>query len=313
MAGTATHYIFGLEAYGRLADVVGIDSLAREAFLLGNFGPDPFLFLKAIPAARKYHKVGTYMHQRLPSELLSAVHGRFVTVDDATSATRAYALGFLCHYLLDSAVHPLVVGQQVAICAYGIEGLRGRRARRAAHATIETEVDELMMTAKLGATAAEIVPHRSMFRCSAQLLGDVSRRIADVFDEVYGIRIPLRLFSQAYYVNKACQAAFDSKCAGLRRHVDYVALLGRLSPYVQSMTYSGAPRYATPLANDDHVPWPHPHHDGLIVADSFGELYASAFTRALEVLPDYGGQAFGLDECAALTDGINFSGKRVSA
>ena len=48
-----------------------------------------------------------------------------------------YLLGFLCHYLLDSTVHPLVYANQYALCDAGIDGL-SREDGSEVHAVIES-------------------------------------------------------------------------------------------------------------------------------------------------------------------------------
>lgn len=46
------------------------------------------------------------------------------------SIGRAYALGYVCHYLLDSTVHPLIISQVNALCGAGVEGLTTEDALR---------------------------------------------------------------------------------------------------------------------------------------------------------------------------------------
>ena len=312
MAGTATHYIFGFDVLSRLAGADALSSREREAFLMGNFGPDPFLFLKTDPIARRYRKIGRKMHRKKTDELLAAMHARFIAGDATSGVTRAYALGFLCHFLLDSAVHPLVYAQQQAICEAGIGDVEGRRAQRAIHATIETEADECLIWAKLGVTTADYPPHETMFCCPADVLAEVSQALADVIAAVYGIDAPTGLFAHAYRFNRVIQMIFDSKCSGVSQQVDYVELAGRLSPYLLAMSYKGEPRDHTVFANEDHVPWPHPWEEGAVVQESFWDLYDAALARAVELVPAYGNEQFDFEQCQALTEGLNFAGQKIT-
>ena len=311
MAGTITHFIFGTELLGRLAAEVGEGAREREAFLLGNLGPDPFFFLAPVPGNRRFRRVGNRMHGERPDELLEAVHTRFVAASDADAMSRAYGMGFLCHYLLDSAVHPLVIAEQRAICAAGGLGVSGRRASRAVHAAIETAVDEWYLTVKLGETAQSFPPHREMLRCSTAVLRDVSPRMADVLADAYGMEVPSMLFAAAVRANRVAQRMLDSKSGGLRRYFDYLEALGVASPYVRMLSCEGRAMRSTPLANEDHIPWKHPFVEDAIIDASFDELYQAAFDRAIATLPAFGSAGFAPDACRAISASINFSGKPV--
>ena len=332
MPGIATHYIFGRDAYRELADTLGLggrgascydgaDGRSRnrmraceEAFVLGSQGPDPYLFLVAVPAMWPYRTVGSRMHSQDPATLLANVHETLVVQDGQVSRNpilRAYGLGFMCHYLLDSAVHPLVYAQQRSICAHGVEGLQGRCVHGGVHATIETELDELMLTAKLGVTASEFLPHKHMLRCSSADLAEISRAMGRVAQRTLGQNIPAWLFTAVVHVYRCAQTALDSKYSGLRQRFDYLAPLGMASPRVLALSHHCEPRYASVFSNDDHIPWPHPHEEGEVMSSSFEELYDRAYERALQVVPAFANPGFGYAECSALAKGINFLGKHV--
>ena len=231
----------------------------------------------------------------------------------ALQAERAYGLGFLCHYLLDSTVHPLVYAQQFAIAGGGVPGLHfeGPWLHRSVHATIETEIDEYVLTSRFGTNPAEYRPHERMLRCPPDALGAVSRQMAGALGQAYGLRVPVGLFATAVEMNRLGQRLLDSKSSGLRGRVDFFPRVDYAVAYVRALSHSGASRASTMFANADHIPWPHPYVPGEVMDASFDELYAATFERALAVLPRFAEPGFGLRECRALTDGVNFLGKRV--
>lgn len=318
MPGIATHHVFGSELYGRLGDVVGTSEECRQAFVLGNLGPDPFFFLAVSPAHQRFRRLGSRMHAGDPTELLNAVHGCLVapaavaSMGDARAA-RAYGLGFLCHYLLDSAVHPLVYAQQFAIAGPGVDGLRfeGPWLHRSVHATIETEIDEYVLTSHLGANVVDYKPHEQMLKCVPGALKAVSWQMAAALRQTYGLDVPQGLFATAVELNRVGQRLLDSKSSGLRGRVDFFPRVDYAVAYVRALSPAGASRAATMFANDDHVPWPHPYVPGEVMDASFDELYAATFQKALEVVPRFAEPGFGLRECRELTGGVNFLGKRV--
>ena len=257
------------------------------------------------------------MHGQKTTELLAAMHDRFIVSIGTNSqsghaeALKAYALGFLCHYILDSTVHPLVFAQQYALCEEGIEGLGGRRASRVAHSTIETEYDEYVMTTHLGATVATFVPHKRALPCSESNLKALSHGISDVVGQTYGLQVRPATFEFAVRLNQLAQAMLDSKSLGLRQHFDYLKPLGMSSAYVLSMSHINAPRHDSVFLNNDHIPWPHPFGKDAVVDASFDEIYVRAAQKARQHIPRFAQSSID-DRCyREITQGVNFSGREL--
>ena len=313
MPAIITHHMFGTDVYGELAPIIGSADACREAFLLGNQGPDPLLFLRALPLGVFIRKIGGLMHAERPSELLLAFHGRFVDsrTGEAASVLKAYALGFLCHYLLDSAVHPLVFAQQRAYCDSGMEGLSRVHDWHGIHFLIEAELDEYVLASKLGVTVREFPPHREILRCTAEALKPISTAYADVARVMYRKKVPMPLFAASVELYRCVQLMLDGRRSHIAHRVDYARLAGPYFLTVDTLTHSGTLRVDTPFANHDHIPWPHHHNPGEIVNESFDDLFALAFSRALEFLPLFAQRNITLDDCRDITCGRNFSGKIV--
>jgi hypothetical protein len=315
MPGIATHHVFGMELHRQLAGVVGESDSCRQAFLLGNLGPDPFFFLAVSPAHQRFRRLGSRMHAEEPSGLLDAVHAKLVAPDKecANKAARAYGLGFLCHYLLDSAVHPLVYAQQFAIANGGVRELDfdGPWLHRSVHATIETEIDEYVLSAHLNTNVVDYKPHKQMLLCPQDALKAVSEQMAGALQQAYDLRVPPSLFATAVEMNRVGQRLLDSKSGGLRGRVDFFPRVNVAVPYARALSPAAASRSATAFANDDHVPWPHPYELGTVMDASFDELYEQTFRKTLIAVPRFAEPGFGLHECRELTAGVNFLGKRV--
>lgn len=303
MPAIISHHLFGEEAYEALAPVVGESAGARDAFLLGNQGPDPLFCLKALPSSVEFRNVGSVMHAQRPGELLAAFHRYFVERPDGSAPLKAFACGFLCHYLLDSIAHPLVYAQQYAVCAEGIEGLPPERSGREVHALIETDLDEYLLLRKRGETVGTFVPHRETLRCNADALRAISETMAPVARDAYDMELPASAFAGSVRMYRAAQAALDSKRGGLRQRLDYARVLsGSAYLHVQALTHTGAPR-DTPFANNDHAPWPHPFKSGEVVSSSFDELYSEALSQALALVPRFAQSSFTFESS------INFYGQ----
>ncbi len=76
-----------------------------DAFMWGANGPDPLFCYQMYNPFRKYHlsKLGTVMHNQRTGLFLQNMFRMA-----ATDAQKDYCLGFLCHYALDSTIHPYV-------------------------------------------------------------------------------------------------------------------------------------------------------------------------------------------------------------
>ncbi len=334
MPGIVTHHMFGIDVHKSLAKVIGDSAAARDAFLLGNQGPDPFFYLMVAPTTHEFRRIGQIMHRQKTVELLANMHrylingcscleGKHAAVartdnhddayaQDVTSGEvcKAYALGFLCHYLLDSTVHPLVFAQEYAICSAGVEGLSDDWSHRVVHATIETSLDEYVLTTKLGSTAATLPPHKMVLPCSASALSEISRQYSNVLRETYNMNAPETVFYIAVSLNRFAQRALDSKSGGLRQHYDYLGFAGMASAYVQALSHRAKLLPYTPFANNDHTLWKTPFATSGFISESFDELYTRAYARAIEILPEYVKPTFGLDACKTLVDNVNFLGRR---
>ena len=79
MPGIATHYVYGLEVYRELFPEIGAGVAQRDAFLLGNQGPDPLFYLVVSPLAKRLRSLGSTMHAQKTPELLHAFHRCFVS------------------------------------------------------------------------------------------------------------------------------------------------------------------------------------------------------------------------------------------
>ena len=216
MPAIITHDLFGKDVYGETFDTIGGSRDAAEAFLLGNQGPDPLFFVAPDPRYRRAGKLASTLHRARPAEFLVALKSAVRELPaQERSVGRAYALGYVCHYLLDSTVHPLVISQVNALCAAGVEGLAAEDAHEV-HAVIETELDELVLTAKRGETVATYHPATSVLRGRDSMLDTVGRLYATAIDDAFGLTMPKGMFKSAVRAERAAQRALYSPTGAKR-------------------------------------------------------------------------------------------------
>ena len=214
MPALITHDFFGQDVYDRLFRDIGGTRDEAEAFLLGNQGPDPLFYAVTDPRLREHNRLGNVMHSEKPSELVKAFKDSLGILDeDELPVGRAYAFGFLCHYTLDSTLHPLTDA--------GEPGL-SRDDAHEVHAVIESELDELVLFEKRGETVATFQPWREILQASDFVLGVVSKMFSYVALTVYGRIVPRDLFARSVRGFRRVQRLFYSKTGAKR------AALGRI-------------------------------------------------------------------------------------
>ncbi len=145
MPALITHHIFGEETVSRLPEGIIRGEEELLAFLLGNQGPDPF-FVRALTIpeqADRCHHLARRMHREHVGEAFAALR-TFVThlPEQDKNVGRAFVLGLLGHYALDSCAHPFVFAQQDEIIE-NAEGLDD--ASHEVHAVIESDLDTWML------------------------------------------------------------------------------------------------------------------------------------------------------------------------
>lgn len=91
----------------RACAISGVTPVEGDVMTLGAQGPDPLFTMGLFPLrlTSKPGKLGNTLHERRTGAFLRALCRRAKAGD---AVDRAYALGFLTHYALDSTVHPYV-------------------------------------------------------------------------------------------------------------------------------------------------------------------------------------------------------------
>lgn len=129
MAATYTHDRFGRDVYRRLPREMKRQIRSdKKLYLTGLHGPDIFFFYHPL-SSNSLVKMGHEMHERKASEFFE--HVRRVYRKHPEDRVLAYALGFACHHLLDSACHPYINSY--------------RQSSGISHAMQEAELDRAFM------------------------------------------------------------------------------------------------------------------------------------------------------------------------
>jgi len=164
MPSTYAHYLFGKEVYKNLGDnVKHMINQNKELYLIGLHGPDILFYYKPLQS-NSVNQVGFGLHEKIASEFFEKANQIILNSNDA-DGQKAYLLGFICHYMLDSECHKYI-GEKIA--SSGVS-----------HAEIEVEFDRYLLVSKdknpiKTKLTNHIVANRKISKCISSFYDDVT-------------------------------------------------------------------------------------------------------------------------------------------
>lgn len=313
MPAIITHDAFGKDAIGHVSKLINLMSAdARQAFLLGNQGPDPLFYLIADPRVDKQSRVGGLMHKARPAKLLeSMIESLKMLARPERIIGEAYAAGFLCHYLLDSAMHPFVYAHEYAICDAGVEGL-DRSDAQVVHAEIERDLDEMVLYTKQHETIETWRPYREILACSDASLDIIDKMYFYTNLWTYDRTLELDTFPRAVKSFRRVQRLLWSPDGRLTKAAAKIEQLYGPRRYSLLVAMAHRPRASvrSDFANRRHEEWTHPF-SGVTTTESFWDIYEEANARVFDAVELICSGAFDADAATQLTGNLNFSGMEV--
>ena len=311
MPAILTHGFFGRDAYDDVSASRGfVTPQQRQAFLLGNQGPDPLFYLVADPFVGGENRVGGLMHHVKPARLLSALRDALTMLTrDERPVGDAYAAGFLCHYLLDRSMHPLVYAYQYALCDAGVSGL-DRSDGDEVHAEIERDLDEMVLYAKTGMTVRTFKPYREVLRADDATLAVIDKLYFYMNLWTYSRTLDQDCYTHAVKSFRLMQRLFYAPGQGKTRVLAPLERrLGhkRYSLY-SAMAHRDRAERTSDFDNREHRAWKNPF-DGSVSTDGFWERYDAALAEVSKAQDAFFSPGFDEREAEELTRNLNFSGQ----
>ena len=313
MPAILTHDFFGRDAVDMASPHVSLISRdAHDAFMLGNQGPDPLFYLIIDPRISKKSRVGELMHHARPAQLLLSLHDALQMLTQAERPVgNAYAAGFLCHYLLDTTMHPLVYANQFAICHAGVERLDDSDGS-VVHAEIERDLDEMVLYAKRRETISTFRPYREVLRASDRVLAIIDKLYFYANLWTYNRTLEMDTFTHAVKSFRLLQRAFWSPSGKLSTTLGVADKTFRHTRYslVKAMSHRDRASADSVFANQEHAKWANPFTDESST-ESFWDLYEEALGKGFDTEDLFFSGAFDRDAARELTKNRNFSGQPV--
>ncbi|MCL1846619.1 MAG: zinc dependent phospholipase C family protein [Coriobacteriia bacterium] len=287
MPALLTHDFFGQDVWAQGAkDHLGppedspLAQQVYELFLLGNQGPDPFFYLQRVPRFVQGKRFGSLLHTERVNETIESFQRIALCMPQPQQTLlKAYLMGFICHYALDSTAHPLVYAQQYAICDAGVKGL-DRRDGNTVHVQMEADLDMMLLRQRRGLGPREYNYTLEVLQVSEDLLALLASAYTAMTHEVHHNNYPAQTFSQGVRDMRLTIRLLYSP-RGIKR-----ALIGGAERLFSRHSFAQAlsPRCdvgeTCDFDNHEHAAWTNPF-TGAVSTASFADLYAQAITAAI--------------------------------
>ena len=283
MADLVSHHLFGSGTRSVLSASAQrpVDKWPA-CYYWGCQGPDP-LFYRKIYLGSPLHSLGNRMHSQHTGRLFAAL-ARTVHLlsDEAGEMAAAYFYGFLCHYALDSTMHPYVYCREEEFCAEN-----ARLNPSAVHSSIESDIDCLVYERAYHRPVTEFEPERH-YTLAPEEKAVLSVVLHAVLLDVYGEDIPVRELRRSFDEMLAWECFLYSDSRAVYRGARTLeTLTGRGALLTGHMKVEPP---AWDALNLSHRPWHNPWTPGEERRDSVPELFALARIRAASLAGQYAAQ-----------------------
>lgn len=255
----------------KACQAAGIKPSEKDVLILGAQGPDPLFVLGMFPLrlSSRPAKYGKVLHTTRTGAFLTAL---LAGAKDGGNAERAFALGFLTHYALDTTVHPYV---------YAHSNDQNGLYSSALHMRLEKHWDTLYYQADTGVGTSVSMPGVGESEPHWQAVAALWAKAAAAVYPDLGLTEDLVL-----------KALADAKTAGRLTHspsgIKYGLcwILERIirKPYL--ITSQMAPRRPMDgdITNAVHAPWQNPAKPKEERREGLTELFDAGAQRATKLL-----------------------------
>lgn len=285
MPSNVTHYLFGERVIDSLPEGLINTQDERNAFFLGNHGPDPMSIRHTTTYKRGMtvrHLAYDIHHAHMTRNLMCMREGVDHLSPETQGIGRAYVLGFLGHWLLDSMCHPFVFAQQNEIAAVD-ESLAKNPSTL--HSNIEADIDCWLLWKFHHATVVDF-PAEQMPPRSKRVEHVMGALVAYSAQNVYGVTVPpseiIGSVNDFYRVFRAIDPVGSPSSMFLSR----CELLFRENSRVLGQGHPVWTKDECPAANLEHRFWDNAA-SGISGNESFLDLFEAAverYPRVAEIL-----------------------------
>lgn len=207
MPASYAHYTFGKKVLSKIDDLEIKQLLlsCRPFFDIGLHGPDILFYYKPI-TSNHVTKIGYGMHHKPATEFFERAKLVINHVPQKDAAT-AYALGFLCHFILDSECHGYV-NEMMPVTGQS-------------HTKIESEFERFLLNRKrLNPITTKTTDHIADTLENAQVIASFFRKIRP--EEVHHALHSFKFYSNLLLAPRKWQRILINAVLKLSGHYDFM-------------------------------------------------------------------------------------------
>ena len=283
MADFVSHHLFGEQALTVFpASVQQLVASHPVSFRWGCQGPDP-LFYRKILLGSPLHKLGNRMHSEKTDELFAAfARAVHCLTGDAHEIASAYFYGFVCHYALDSEIHPYVYCRQEQI-----RSADAKLSGSAVHCQIESDIDYLLYERVHHAPVTGFDP-AAHYALAPEEKAVLSVLLHAVLQKVYAVRVPVCDLRRSFDEMLAWECFLYSDSRAVYRGAQKLErMAGRGALLTGHMKIE---RPGWDALNEQHAPWCNLWKPDEQRTESVPELFGLARIRAAALAGQYAAQ-----------------------
>lgn len=281
MPGFTTHYLFGVKNLQQLKKSAScpvlVESIGqyKTVFQLGLQGPD--LFFYYFVSQLKKTKLGSITHKTLTGDFLQCLvqAPELFSKERERRIARAYAAGFIGHYILDTEIHPYVY----FMTGYG-DALKQKGY--ADHITIESDIDACLLMRYAKKLPSEF-PHWKTIAFNSRTRSVVTAVLHHVYHTVY----PQPSQSSAFFSRAICAMQMATRMTYnpnnyKRQALGKVEQIVLKKPAISPVIPTDNITYEDPL-NLQHKRWNNPWNPEDVSTLSVPQMIKKASARYQEI------------------------------
>ena len=272
MPAATTHVEFAKDVYAQLPDEFRNRITNKQMFWLGSQGPDLLFFSRGSVLPGSLKKYGDLMHVAKVAEVISYFDSHIGNDSDLYS----YVCGYLCHYALDSKVHPLV--EAMAKNAHEKTGVH----KSAQHVTYEANIDVWILNQRgRGIQSYDVDKYLKIDRVSRKKLAQLYH---GMLETVFGVNVSVpnlqvaiaevSVWNRFLYPSRSK----NSFLVGFEHLFHLPAVISGIVLY---------DKHDLSIINLEHKTYPLEYDASLSISESFPELYGQAITLARKLMESH--------------------------
>ncbi len=292
MADFLTHDLFGNLVKDQAP--IAVQECAEkypEAFRWGFQGPDILFFRSLWKDGGPYHYAANRMHSEFTDQMFAAMTEHIRRQEtEKKEVMLAYFYGFLCHYALDSSIHPYV---------YALQKKGEQRNPDASagtiHCQIETDIDMALYSRWEGREITDFHPYDGHHLPTGQqwIIGDLYET---VMLEVYGEVVPAEEVAHSFADTLLVEDILYRQGKKLQKAAFAMGLIKPKWSDFASHAKISLPSWDA--LNLKKRGWRNPDEPEILRKDSVLEIIQQAENKALELMDAYSrmfdGQQWGI-------------------